>query len=134
MRGRAGYLATPNLLLFGIGGFAYGRTDASATYNEFGGLLGKTADGFSFNCDNAPTSPCFAGSASAVRARWTAGGGIEWLLDRHWSAKIKYQLVDLGTQTLRVAALSSEAAPPASFNAALRDQFNVVRLGLNYRF
>jgi len=78
--------------------------------------------------------PCFAGSASAVRAGWTAGGGIEWLLDRHWSAKIKYQLVDLGTQTLRVAALSSEAAPPASFNAALRDQFNVVRLGLNYRF
>jgi len=81
------------------------------TYTEFGGLLGKTADGFSFNCDNAPTFPCFAGSASAVRARWTAGGGIEWLLDRHWSAKIKYQLVDLGTQTLRVASLSSEAAP-----------------------
>ena len=70
--------------------------------------------------------------------RLSGGGGIEWLLDRHWSAKIEYQFVDLGTQTVRVMALSA-AAPagtpaPASFNAAIRDQFNVVRLGWNYRF
>jgi len=69
-----------------------------------------------------------------VRAGWSAGGGIEWLLDRHWSAKIEYQFVDLGTQTVRVTALdASSPVPgtvPASFNAAIRDQFNVVRGGL----
>jgi outer membrane immunogenic protein len=77
---------------------------------------------------------CFAGSSSAIRTGWTAGGGAEWLLDQHWSAKIEYQFVDLGTETVRVAALLSPTGVPASFNAAFRDQFNVVRLGLNYRF
>jgi outer membrane immunogenic protein len=32
VRGRAGWLATPNLLLFGTGGFAYGRVAESANY------------------------------------------------------------------------------------------------------
>jgi outer membrane immunogenic protein len=32
VRGRFGWLATPNLLLFGTGGFAYGRVDGSASY------------------------------------------------------------------------------------------------------
>jgi outer membrane immunogenic protein len=79
--------------------------------------------------------PCFAGSTSTVRTGWTAGGGVEWLLDRHWSAKIEYQFVDLGTQTVRATALVPNTGDSASsFNAAIRDQFNVVRVGLNYRF
>lgn len=135
VRGRAGYLATPNLLLFGTGGFAYGRTGSSATYSEPGVAHVTDADPTSFDCAASPT-PCFAGSASGVRTGWSGGGGIEWLLDRHWSAKIEYQFVDLGTQTVRVTALAV-AAPgdtPASFNAVIRDQFNVVRIGLNCRF
>jgi len=130
--GRAGYLATPNLLLFGTGGLAYGRTNASATYSNFVGGNAGTNGTFAFNC--IAGLPCFVGSGSAVRAGWSAGGGIEWLLDRHWSAKIEYQFVDLGTQTVRVTALdASSPVPgtvPASFNAAIRDQFNVVRGGL----
>jgi len=81
---------------------------------------------------------CFAGSSSAIRTGWTAGGGAEWLLDQHWSAKIEYQFVDLGTDTVRVTALAVPTAPAgltaAPFNAAFHDRFNVVRLGLNYRF
>jgi outer membrane immunogenic protein len=134
VRGRAGWLATPNLLLFGTGGFAYGRTNASATYTESGVNIGAVANGHSsFVC--ASGIPCFAGSASTVRPGWTAGGGVEWLLDRRWSAKIEYQFVDLGTQTVRVTAVSSVIGELASsFNAAIRDQFNIVRVGLNYRF
>ena len=78
---------------------------------------------------------CFAGSSSEIRTGWTAGGGVEWLLDQHWSAKIEYQFVDLGTETVRITALVPFAeTTPASFNAAFHDRFNVVRLGLNYRF
>jgi outer membrane immunogenic protein len=77
---------------------------------------------------------CFAGSSSAIRTGWTAGSGIEWLLDQHWSTKIEYQFVDLGTETVRVTALNGAGFTPASFNAAFHDRFNVVRLGLNYRF
>jgi outer membrane immunogenic protein len=134
VRGRAGWLATPNLLLFGAGGFAYGRSNASATYTESGLDFGVVAPGgSSLMCMSG--IPCFAGSTSTVRTGWTAGGGVEWLLDRHWSAKIEYQFVDLGTQTVRATALVPNTGDSASsFNAAIRDQFNVVRVGLNYRF
>lgn len=134
VRARAGWLATPNLLLFGTGGFAYGRTNASATYTDSGINFGASVHALSsFLCTSDIT--CFAGSTSAVRTGWTAGGGVEWLLDRHWSAKIEYQFVDLGTQTVRVTALVPVTGDPtSSFNAAIRDQFNVVRVGLNYRF
>jgi outer membrane immunogenic protein len=145
VRGRAGWLATPNLLLFGTGGFAYGRVAGSANYlltapglgfNFSGGPIG----GFGFNCAGIQAATCFAGSSSEIRTGWTAGGGVEWLLDQHWSAKIEYQFVDLGTETVRVTALSIAGlgglgvTTPASFNAAFHDRFNVVRLGLNYRF
>jgi outer membrane immunogenic protein len=91
-----------------------------------------------FTC--VSNSLCFAGSSSAIRTGWTAGGGAEWLLDQHWSAKIEYQFVDLGTEIMRVTALSVGGGffPPgtalSSFNAAFRDTFNVVRVGLNYRY
>ncbi len=146
VRGRAGWLATPNLLLFGTGGFAYGRVAESANYVVTGPAAGFPVSGvfppFSFLCTTSGV-PCFAGSSSAIRTGWTAGGGVEWLLDQHWSAKIEYQFVDLGTETVRVTALAlcpvSACGPPAtttlsSFNAAFRDQFNVVRVGLNYRY
>jgi outer membrane immunogenic protein len=137
VRGRAGWLATPNLLLFGTGGFAYGRVADSANYLTNFVVAGVVSNiivpPFGATCTVNVT--CFAGSSSTIRTGWTAGGGAELLLDQHWSAKIEYQLVDLGTDTVRVTAL---AAPPgltaASFNAAFRDRFNVVRLGLNYRF
>jgi hypothetical protein len=40
----------------------------------------------------------------------------------------------LGTETIRVTAVavSVPGTTLSSFNAAFRDQFNVVRLGLNY--
>jgi outer membrane immunogenic protein len=142
VRGRAGWLATPNLLLFGTGGFAYGRVDGSASlvFNAPGPgtLLIINSGGFSLKCVHG--GPCFSGSSAEIRTGWTAGGGAEYLLDQHWSAKIEYQFVDLGTETVRITAppcVGSGCAPPAnvsSFNAAFRDSFNVVRLGLNYRF
>ena len=134
IRGRAGFLATPNLLLFGTGGFAYGRVAGSANYLQTGGgTVSVAGGGFSFVCTIGQV--CFAGSSSEIRTGFTAGGGGEWLLDQHWSAKIEYQFVDLGTQTVRVTAVATAPGTiPASFNAAFRDQFHVVRVGLNYRY
>lgn len=141
VRGRAGWLATPNLLLFGTGGFAYGRVSDSANW-----ALVSAPFNFPFDLSLASASvqcvasgvPCFVGSSSEIRTGWTAGGGIEWLFDRHWSAKIEYQFVDLGTETVRITAPIAPFAAccgqgPASFNAAFHDRFNIVRVGLNYR-
>jgi outer membrane immunogenic protein len=137
VRGRLGWLVTPNLLLFGTGGFAYGRVGDSANYTfngPAGGLISVAlpSSGVSINC--VPNVTCFSGSASSVRTGWTAGGGAEWLLDQHWSAKIEYQFVDLGSETVRIIATPLPGFAPSSFNAAFRDRFNVVRLGLNYRY
>jgi outer membrane immunogenic protein len=130
-RGRLGWLATPNLLLFATGGFAYGRVDGSAYYaTQLPFLINP---GVVVNCPVA-NLPCFTGSSSAIRTGWTAGSGAEWLLDQHWSAKIEYQFVDLGTETVRIIAAPFPGFGPPSFNAAFHDRFNVVRLGLNYRF
>ena len=135
VRGRAGWLATPNLLLFGTGGFAYGRVADSANYVVTGNVA-IVSSPFGALC--TANLACFAGSSSAIRTGWTAGGGAEWLLDQHWSAKIEYQFVDLGTETIRLNSFFVAGAPgftmPASLNAAFHDRFNVVRLGLNYRF
>jgi outer membrane immunogenic protein len=141
IRARAGWLATPNLLLFGTGGFAYGRVDNSASFliNAPPGVVSVGAVGggiprdTSFLCPNGVT--CIAGSSSAVRTGWAAGGGAEWRLDQHWSAKVEYQFVDLGSETVRITALTAiPPSAPSSFNAIFRDQFHVVRVGLNYWF
>jgi len=135
-----GWLATPNLLLFSTGGLAYGKTSESANYSfaspvtepitAFGG-------GFSFQCPISAT--CFSGTASAIRVGWTAGGGAEWMFDRHWSAKIEYQMIDLGSDVVRVTAGAIAPAAPgtalSSFNANFgRDEIQVVRVGANYHF
>jgi outer membrane immunogenic protein len=137
-RGRLGWLATPNLLLFGTGGLAYGKTSESANYlftGPAGGAVGVNSGGFSVLCTANAT--CFSGTASAIRVGWSAGGGAEWMFDQHWSAKIEYQMVDLGTDILRVnaGAIAVPGTALASFNANFgRDEIQVVRVGANYHF
>src|SRR3989344_504165 len=78
VRGRAGYLLTPDVLLYATAGWAY--------------VL--------------PTH------AHRATSGWTAGGGIEYALNRNWSAKAEYLYV----------------APGGGQDA------NVVRAGINYLF
>jgi hypothetical protein len=53
-------------------------------------------------------------------------------------AKVEYQFVDLGTQTVQLIAQNNLFTitnfTPSSFSATFHDRFNVVRPGLNYRF
>jgi outer membrane immunogenic protein len=118
VRGRVGWLATPNLLLFGTGGFAYGRVADNANL-VFSSplsivLLGVPTGGFSSFC--VTNTVCFAGSSAEIRTGWTAGGGLEYLFDQHWSAKVEYQFVDLGTEAVRIVTTpcpaTTCAAPP----------------------
>jgi len=65
VRGRAGYLITPTLLVYGTAGFAYGEVQGNWT-------------GF-----------------TNTRTGWTAGGGVEWMFAPNWSAKAEYLFADL---------------------------------------
>jgi outer membrane immunogenic protein len=68
VRGRAGWLATPNLLLFGTGGFAYGRVADSANYVVTGNVnVAIVSTPFGALC--TANLACFVGSSSAIKDR-----------------------------------------------------------------
>jgi outer membrane immunogenic protein len=137
-RGRVGWLAAPNLLIFGTAGLAYGRVAESANHaftsaNPLGGAVSIVSPSASLVC--TVNAGCYSGATSSTNVGWVAGGGIEWMFDRHWSAKIEYQLVSLGSSTvLAVAPPANAGSPGSSFNVVFKDQMNVVRAGVNYKF
>ena len=117
-RARAGFLPSPNLLIYGTGGLAYGQTEVG--FNTFPAA---------FACGGGYT--CASGSSSTTRAGWTAGGGFEWMFAPHWSVKAEYLFLDLGSQSV-TAAVPYE--PIYSFTASAPFRENVVRGGLNWHF
>jgi outer membrane immunogenic protein len=82
VRGRLGWLATPTLLVYGTGGFAFGdvRSDIDISQTNAGnGNFGETAANF-----------------SDTRSGWAAGAGFEWLFLPNWSMKVEWLHYDLG--------------------------------------
>jgi len=75
VRGRLGVTLTPNTLLYGTGGVA------------FGGVK-NTFDG---------GGPVY--SESKTKTGWVAGGGIEYRLSRNWTVGAEGLFVDLGSST-----------------------------------
>ena len=75
-RGRVGVLVAPMVLLYGTGGFAWGKVNDQLPV-AFGGF-----------------------SSSGTRTGWTAGGGVEWMVAPHWSVKAEGLYVDLGSSTV----------------------------------
>lgn len=120
VRGRIGFLATDQLLIYGTGGLAYGRTPTSydvSTPN--GGGVGALP----FNVmANGPD----------WRVGWAAGGGFEYLVWNGWTAKVEYLHYDLGSDTLTV----TNTIPVSNFTATVRPTFSgdLVRVGLNHKF
>jgi outer membrane immunogenic protein len=106
-RSRLGFLATPNILLYGTAGVAYGQVKDSFTVSGIAPAVATVRD---------------------VKAGWTAGGGIEGAFGGGWSAKLEYLYIDLGKleQTL------STPFGTETFSSRVTD--NIVRVGLNYRW
>jgi outer membrane immunogenic protein len=67
------------------------------------------------------------GSSSSTKTGWTAGAGVEYGIDRNWSAKLEYLHVDLGT-----ASFMGAASGTPTLKAPITDE--IVRAGLNYRW
>jgi outer membrane immunogenic protein len=101
VRGRVGY-AADRFLPYITGGAAFGNINASTA-----GL-----------------------NNSSTNAGWTIGAGIEFAITGHWTAKMEYLFVDLGSFNcgLNCGAAAGTASDNVSFSA------NVIRAGVNYRF
>ena len=70
--------------------------------------------------------PGFAGG-TGTNVGWTAGGGIEFAIAGHWTAKAEYLYVDLGHFSCGTAC-GGAPTQNVSFTA------NLLRGGINYRF
>lgn len=102
VRARLGYLVTNELLLYGTGGFAYGRVERQADYTTVGaGLLVSVAPN-PFICTAGIA--CLAGSSSSVETGWTIGGGAEWALWNNLTFKAEYFYVNLGENSFAIRA------------------------------
>lgn len=136
VRGRAGFLVTDQILLYGTGGLAYGRVEVSG-----GSTPGPTATIGVASSAVAPSAGMF--SAAKTNVGYTVGGGMEgkfssWL-PANWSWKAEYLYVDLGYLN-SVAPIGGLILPAPGFPyagaVALHTHFaeNIVRAGINYQF
>jgi outer membrane immunogenic protein len=114
VRGRAGLLITPSVMVYGTGGLAYGNISVNNTFT----VSGTTFSGVASFGD------------SKTKIGWTLGAGIEGVLFNwnNWTWKIEYLYIDFGS-------LSGSGVDPLigpySWNVNVID--NIVRVGLNYR-
>ena len=119
LRGRAG-VVVDRVLVYGTGGLAYGQVDYSA------------------NADFRPSagSPIlffqYPASFSKGKTGWTAGGGGEIRINRHWSWKIEYLYYDLGNQSF--TANPSPANPPFQVAYTWETKAHTFNTGVSFRF
>ena len=85
VRARLGVAVTPDMLLYGTGGLAYGEVEHQGT------IFGA---GIDINGNIVPAGNTF--SNRSLREGWTAGGGLEAHLGGNWTGKVEYLHVDLG--------------------------------------
>jgi outer membrane immunogenic protein len=119
VRGRAGVLVSPKVLLYATGGLAYGEVRSNET---IGGLPGV-----------------FSNSDTTVG--YTVGAGIEGAIGGNWTAKLEYLYVDLGRTSGSFATtipalgggiIGASGTLTSSYNSRITD--NVLRVGVNYKF
>ena len=124
VRGRIGYLVGPNILIYGTGGFAYGQAESSFS-----------TIGTGFTLATCPTTfTCAAGSSTSTRYGWAAGVGSELMVSQHWTVRLEYLYLDLGTQSATAGTGPAYVFTPVSFTASAPFKENILRMGFNYKF
>ena len=124
VRGRLGYLFTPNFLAYGTGGFAYGGAYANVYQSAVENVDHQ-------RCMANPSTVCPPAVPSAqnvwggrtnqsnVLVGWTAGAGGEWMFMPNWSVKAEAIYWDLGRMNVNTSTVgvTSYAAPGYGFLA-----------------
>jgi outer membrane immunogenic protein len=108
LTGRLGYAFMPGWLLYGQGGGAWVKTSTDVA------IAGLT----------------FGGNGN-TRTGWTAGGGVEWMFTRGWSAFLEGNYMDLGDNN-HLAFGPGVCAVGCTFNTHATAA--TVLVGVNYRW
>jgi outer membrane immunogenic protein len=124
VRGRAGFLVTPTVLVYATGGAAWLHVEATSvcsTNPNFGACAPATGE----------TPPVI--TDAKTKAGWTAGGGIEAMLWSNWLARGEYRYADFGTITNTDTRFFGGL--PGSTNVYdLRVRTHTATFGLAYKF
>jgi len=115
-RVRAGYLITPNLLLYGSGGFASGSMEVTVANTAVGVPCGVAG-------------ACPRGTDDTFRYGWAAGVGAEYQVG-NWSLSLDYIHYDLGNFNFAY----TDGISPDFLIASTRFSGEMVRGAINYRF
>jgi outer membrane immunogenic protein len=92
-------------------------------------VYAKGGVAFAHDNDSLNTIGGAAASASLTRTGWTAGAGLEYAFAQNWSAKIEYDYLGFGSETVN---LPTAAFPTYSTGASLNIQ--EVKAGINFKF
>jgi outer membrane immunogenic protein len=115
---RLGY-AWNNWLFYAKGGAAWAHAKSNST----------TVNPAAGNIVLATTT------GESTRTGWTVGGGVEWGFWNNWSAKIEYDYLDFGSETVNLAA--TYPGPVTGLNPLVRSvdsHISEIKFGVNYRF
>jgi outer membrane immunogenic protein len=113
VRGRIGYLVTPDVMFYGTGGFAGQWMQETVTCGSTG--LWCVANRSQTN-------------SQSFIVGWTAGGGIEWKFG-HWMVRGEYRYNEFQTQSIFFFA------PTVDFIAAtVKPKTQMATFGLAYKF
>ena len=116
LTGRFGY-AVDNWLFYGKGGAAWGHFEVnSQTTNPVAGTLQTTVSG------------------GETRTGWTAGGGVEWGFLGNWSARLEYDYIDFGSQTVSRNVTFAATPVPNPLLRTAESHIQQVTFAINYRF
>lgn len=123
-----------NSLLYLTGGLAWGTVKDSLDFRG-------SANNLIFPAALQP-GPFLPSEASFTHTciGWTAGAGVETKLSTHWSLKLEYIFVDLGTVSQTMPIRINPAFGPVfnSGTASATSKWvvtdNIFRIGLNYKF
>jgi iron complex outermembrane receptor protein len=114
-------------------------TTAAARFGVTNGhwlSYGKVGGGWvgndNFTVTNVTPGAAITGSNRNTNSGWLVGAGIEWAFANHWSAKLEYDYLGLGSQTFTVPAGSPFLAND-TFTVTNRN-IQMVKVGINYLF
>jgi outer membrane immunogenic protein len=113
-RGRVGFAAN-TALFYVTGGLAYGHVSHSF-----------------FTAAPAVAQSAF-GSDAQVDVGYTVGAGVEWAFNNNWSVKGEYLYMDLGNHTTTAFGVTGTPVG-ATLGLRTHEQYNIVRVGLNYKW
>lgn len=119
VRGRVGYLYTPQVLAYATGGLVYGHT----------------RNDFSQSIVWAGIAPTLTNTAPSTSTGWTAGGGIEYAIDQKWSVKIEYDYLAFNDGISSTTLIAPNGGQRGPFTVqGSNNSSQTVQVGFNYHF